>query len=309
MSKIVIALGGNALMESGDSRDYETQVKRAVNAFESLSDIIVKEDVIITHGNGPQIGDLILRNQNSNELPPPMPMHALGAMSQGLIGEILIEAYEQVRSVSGIGKEAINILTRTIVNEGDQAFKNPTKPVGRVYSEQEYNDLKSSTDWEFMKTEKGWRRCVPSPMPLDILEKNAIMSSLNAGFLPICTGGGGIPVIKKGNYYSGVDAVIDKDLASYVLAHMLEAEEFVILTDVKNAFIDFGKSTQRALGKVKLKEIREYYDKGQFSKGSMGPKVLAAMSFVERGGKVARIGSLKDANNVIEGLSGTIIQA
>ncbi len=296
-------------MESGDSRDYETQVKRAVNAFESLSDIIVKEDVIITHGNGPQIGDLILRNQNSNELPPPMPMHALGAMSQGLIGEILIEAYEQVRSVSGIGKEAINILTRTIVNEGDQAFKNPTKPVGRVYSEQEYNDLKSSTDWEFMKTEKGWRRCVPSPMPLDILEKNAIMSSLNAGFLPICTGGGGIPVIKKGNYYSGVDAVIDKDLASYVLAHMLEAEEFVILTDVKNAFIDFGKSTQRALGKVKLKEIREYYDKGQFSKGSMGPKVLAAMSFVERGGKVARIGSLKDANNVIEGLSGTIIQA
>ena len=295
-------------MESGDSRDYETQVKRAVNAFESLSDIIVKEDVIITHGNGPQIGDLILRNQNSNELPPPMPMHALGAMSQGLIGEILIEAYEQVRSVSGIGKEAINILTRTIVNEGDQAFKNPTKPVGRVYSEQEYNDLKSSTDWEFMKTEKGWRRCVPSPMPLDILEKNAIMSSLNAGFLPICTGGGGIPVIKKGNYYSGVDAVIDKDLASYVLAHMLEAEEFVILTDVKNAFIDFGKSTQRALGKVKLKEIREYYDKGQFSKGSMGPKVLAAMSFVERGGKVARIGSLKDANNVIEGLSGTIIQ-
>ncbi len=296
-------------MESGDSRDYETQVKRAVNAFESLSDIIVKEDVIITHGNGPQVGDLILRNQNSNELPPPMPMHALGAMSQGLIGEILIEAYEQVRSVSGIGKEAINILTRTIVNEGDQAFKNPTKPVGRVYSEQEYNDLKSSTDWEFMKTEKGWRRCVPSPMPLDILEKNAIMSSLNAGFLPICTGGGGIPVIKKGNYYSGVDAVIDKDLASYVLAHMLEAEEFVILTDVKNAFIDFGKSTQRALGKVKLKEIREYYDKGQFSKGSMGPKVLAAMSFVERGGKVARIGSLKDANNVIEGLSGTIIQA
>ena len=295
-------------MESGDSRDYETQVKRAVNAFESLSDIIVKEDVIITHGNGPQVGDLILRNQNSNELPPPMPMHALGAMSQGLIGEILIEAYEQVRSVSGIGKEAINILTRTIVNEGDQAFKNPTKPVGRVYSEQEYNDLKSSTDWEFMKTEKGWRRCVPSPMPLDILEKNAIMSSLNAGFLPICTGGGGIPVIKKGNYYSGVDAVIDKDLASYVLAHMLEAEEFVILTDVKNAFIDFGKSTQRALGKVKLKEIREYYDKGQFSKGSMGPKVLAAMSFVERGGKVARIGSLKDANNVIEGLSGTIIQ-
>jgi carbamate kinase len=309
MSKIVIALGGNALMESGDSRDYETQVRRAVNAFESLTDIIVKEDVIITHGNGPQVGDLILRNQYSKELPPPMPMHTLGAMSQGLIGEILIEAYENVRSRSGIGKEAINILTRTIVDKNDRAFMNPTKPVGRVYSDQEYSELKNSTDWEFIRTEKGWRRCVPSPMPLDILEKNAILSSLNAGFLPICTGGGGIPVIKTGNYYSGVNAVIDKDLASYVLAHMLEAEEFVILTDVKNAFIDFGKSTQKSLNKVKLNEIKKYYDEGQFSTGSMGPKVLAAMSFVEHGGKVARIGSLKDANNVIEGTSGTIIQA
>ena len=146
-------------------------------------------------------------------------------------------------------------------------------------------------------------------MPLDILEKNAILSSLNAGFLPICTGGGGIPVIKTDNHYSGVNAVIDKDLASYVLAHMLEAEEFVILTDVKNAFIDFGKSTQRALGKVTLNEVRKYYDEGQFSTGSMDPKVLAAVSFVEHGGKIARIGSLKDANNVIDGTSGTIIQA
>ncbi len=308
MSKIVIALGGNALMENEDSRDYETQVSRAVIAFESLSDIIVKEDVIITHGNGPQVGDLILRNQESGNLPPSMPMHTLGAMSQGLIGEILIEAYEQVRSRSGIGKEAVNILTRTIVSDQDSAFRNPDKPVGRVYTEAEYNKQKSSTAWSFMKTEKGWRRCVPSPMPLDILEKNAIMNCLNAGFLPICTGGGGIPVCKEGNFYRGVDAVIDKDLASYVLAHMLEAEEFVILTDVGNVFVDFGKSTQKALGKVSLEEIKKYYGDGQFSRGSMGPKVLAAINFVEHGGKVARIGSLKDANNVISGLSGTVIQ-
>jgi carbamate kinase len=307
MSKFVIALGGNALMENGDSRDYETQKKRAFTAFKSLSDIMVQEDVIITHGNGPQIGDLILRNQKSENLPPEMPMHTLGAMSQGLIGELLIDAFEQIKLEKGIGKELAVILTRTLVDKDDPAFKNPSKPVGMVYSKGEYEELKKSTKWNFMNTNKGWRRCVPSPKPLDILEKNAILSALASGFIPVCTGGGGIPVVRDGNRLVGVDAVIDKDMASYVLAHMLEMDELIILTDVKNAFINYGKDDQQAIGEINIKELKKYYNDGQFSKGSMGPKILAAMSFVEHGGKISRIGSLKDATSVLSGKSGTII--
>lgn len=296
-------------MENGDSRDYGTQVKRARRAFEALSTIIVREDVVITHGNGPQVGDLIVRNQPVEGFPPAMPMHTLGAMSQGLIGEILIEAYEQVRVKNGIGKEASNILTRTLVDENDPAFQNPTKPVGRVYSEEEYQSIKNMENWHFMKTEKGWRRCVASPMPKDILEKNAIMSSLTSGFLPICTGGGGIPVCRDGNVYRGVDAVIDKDLASYILAHMIEAEELIILTDVENAYINFGNENQIPLHEINLGEIEKYYDEGQFSKGSMGPKILAAISFIKHGGKTARIGSLSMASGLLEGKTGTIIHS
>ncbi len=307
MSKIVIALGGNALLEVNDKRNYASQVKRAKDAFFHLSEIIEKEDVIISHGNGPQVGDLILRNMENQNLPPALPMHTLVAMSQGLIGEILTEAYDQVRMESGISKESMVIMTRTLVDPEDPGFSNPSKPVGRAYTLEDVQQLKKIHDWEFVNTEKGYRRVVPSPKPLDIIEKGAIQSALINGYLPICTGGGGIPVIRNGNILEGVDAVVDKDSASYILAHMIESDELIILTDIEGAYVNFGKSNQEKIGRINSRDLQNYYNEGHFSKGSMGPKVKAAIDFVQHGGKIARIGKLQMVKDLISGVSGTTV--
>ena len=303
--KIVIAFGGNALLETTDKRDYGTQVIRAYRAFYNISEIISMEDVVITHGNGPQVGDILLRNQISDGLPPPMPLDSCGAMSQGLIGQIMLEAYEKVRSEKGISKEAVVTVTRSIVDPADKAFLEPTKPVGAVFSDEKAKAKMDIDGWKMVKTEKGWRRVVPSPMPLEIVERNAILSQLRSGFLPICTGGGDIPVIRKDKTLTGVEAVIDKDLASSVLASSIEADKLAILTDVKNVYINYGKSDQAALSKLSINEAKEYLEKGFFGKGSMEPKVKAAIRFIEKGGKEAVIGNLSDALNVLEGKSGT----
>ena len=185
--KIVIAFGGNALLETTDKRDYGTQVIRAYRAFYNISEIISMEDVVITHGNGPQVGDILLRNQISDGLPPPMPLDSCGAMSQGLIGQIMLEAYEKVRNEKGISKEAVVTVTRSIVDPADKAFLEPTKPVGAVFSDEKAKAKMDADGWKMVKTEKGWRRVVPSPMPLEIVERNAILSQLRSGFLPIRT--------------------------------------------------------------------------------------------------------------------------
>ncbi|MHB8372507.1 MAG: carbamate kinase [Thermoplasmataceae archaeon] len=307
MAKIVIAFGGNALLETSDKRDYETQVKRAHSAFDSISGIISMEDVIITHGNGPQVGDILLRNQINNGFPPPMPLDTCGAMSQGLIGQIMLEAYERVRNERGISKEAVVIATRSIVNQDDKAFLEPTKPIGAVFEEKEAKKLMENNGWRMSRTERGWRRVVPSPMPIEIVERNAIVSLLRSGFLPICTGGGGIPVISKDKTLVGVEAVIDKDLASSVLATSVDAHKLAILTDVKNVFLNYGKPDQVALSRITVDEAKEYMSKGFFGTGSMEPKVRAAIRFVEKGGKEAVIGNLSDALGVLNGKSGTSI--
>ena len=309
MKRLVIALGGNALLMNGDRRDYETQVKHAYDALNSLSDVIEKEDVIITHGNGPQVGDIFLRNQDMENMPPGMPLHACGSMSQGLIGEMVLEAYERVKKEKGLGKDVSVIITRTLVDKNDPGFQNPSKPVGQIFTESEKEMMEKEKGWKFTKTEKGWRRVVPSPFPKDILEKRVIESNLISGFIPVCVGGGGIPVVENGNGFSGVEAVIDKDLASAVLAYMLECEELLILTDVPNVYINFGKPDQKALENVSLTEMENYINENQFGKGSMGPKVNAAITFLKHGGKIARIGDLKDAINVYKGKSGTHISA
>ena len=303
--KIVIAFGGNALLETTDSRDYATQVKRAYRAFDAIWKIISMEDVVITHGNGPQVGDILLRNQISDGLPPPMPLDTCGAMSQGLIGQILLEAYEMVRAEKGISKEGVVTLTRSIVDPDDKAFIEPTKPVGAVFSDEKATEFMNNRGWKMAKTEKGWRRVVPSPFPMEIVERNVILTQLRSGFLPICTGGGGIPVIRKNKTLLGVEAVIDKDLASSVLASSIEADKLAILTDVKNVFLNYGKPDQKALSRITMEEGKEYLSKGFFGKGSMEPKVRAAIRFIEKGGKEAVIGSLSDALNVLSGKSGT----
>ncbi len=306
MERIVIAFGGNALLRSGDKATYEIQLKRATDAFDRLTRVIENNEVVISHGNGPQVGGILLQNEASKNITPSLPLHACGAMSQGLIGEILLNAFDSVRTRNGIEKSASVIVTRTLVDKDDQAFKNPTKPIGPFYKKEEAEELARINGWKVKEEKgKGYRRLVASPQPIDIIEKPAIVSLLKSGILPIASGGGGIPVFRTEGGFEGADAVIDKDLASSFLASTLRAQRFVILTDVENVILDFGTSSERKLGNLKVGELEKYYNEGHFPSGSMGPKVRAVIEFVKKTGGNASIGSLDYAESVVNGESGT----
>ncbi len=306
MERIVIAFGGNALLRSGDKATYEIQLKRATDAFEKLTNIIQNNEVVISHGNGPQVGGILLQNEASKNITPSLPLHSCGAMSQGLIGEILLNAYDSVRARIGFEKNASVIVTRTLVDKNDPAFTNPSKPIGPFYKKEEAEELARANGWIVREEKgKGYRRIVASPQPLEIVERPAIISLLMSGLLPIASGGGGIPVVKSDHGYSGADAVIDKDLASSFLAITLKAQRFVILTDVENVILDFGTSHEKKLGKLSAGELEKYYKEGHFPGGSMGPKVRAVVEFVKKTGGHASIGSLDYAEDVVSEKSGT----
>lgn len=307
MERIVIAFGGNALLRKGDDATFETQSRRAEEAFRRLAGIIQENEVVISHGNGPQVGSILLQNESAANTVKPMPLHACGAMSQGLIGEILSNAWDKVRFELGISKESAVLMTRSVLDQNDPAFLNPTKPIGPYYSRDEAQKL-TRKGWKIREEPgKGFRRIVPSPVPIDIVERNSIVSILREGTLPIASGGGGVPVVRNVNGYIGVDAVIDKDLASSILATILEADRFVILTDVAGAILNYGKENQEKVGRVSLSDMQKYFDAGHFASGSMGPKVKAAIDFVRKGGKESIIGSLDNAREVASGRSGTVI--
>ena len=308
MERILIAFGGNALLRNGDDSSYEMQLRRATEAMEKIWKVVLGNEVIITHGNGPQVGNILLQNERSRDITHPMPLHACGSMSQGLIGEILITAYDEMKTRYGVSKDAAVIFTRTVVNEDDEAFHNPSKPIGPYYSSDDAKKYMKESGW-LMKEEpgKGFRRVVPSPYPVDIAERSAIFSMLTSGYLPICVGGGGIPVIKTVSGYRGVDAVIDKDLASSLMANILEAHKFVILTDVDGVYLRYGKTDREKLARISAGDLRKLYTQGSFPGGSIGPKVRAALEFVERNHGISIIGSLDDASNVIAGKSGTVV--
>ncbi len=308
MERIVVALGGNALLHKGDPFSFDIQLNRATQAFENLHNLILENEVVITHGNGPQVGNILLQNEYSSKVANPMPLHSCGAMSQGLIGEVLSLAYDRVKYERGISKEMATVLTRAVVDPDDPAFKDPTKPVGSFYTKEEAVQMKEKEGWSIREEQgKGWRRIVPSPVPVDILEKPAIMALLSDGFLPVCTGGGGIPVIRKGTSFVGADAVIDKDLASSVLGTIIDADTLMVLTDVEGAYINFGTDDQEQLGKVSASELENYRANGEFTAGSMGPKIDAVLRFVNKGGKRALITSLENAAGGIKGKAGTLV--
>lgn len=308
MRKILIALGGNALLRNGDDGSYATQLGRARETFLKISETIDENEVIITHGNGPQVGSILLQNENSASLTHPMPLHACGAMSQGLIGEILLSAYDSMKFSRGMMKEGTVIITRTLVDPSDPAFENPTKPIGHYYDEKTAARLSQERGWKMREEKpKGYRRVVPSPLPRDIVERTAIFSCLNDGYMPICAGGGGIPVVRTQDGFTGIDAVIDKDLASSLLAAILEVDRFVILTDVPGVYRGFGKPSQELIERIGATELEREFMQGDFPSGSMGPKVQAAMDFVRRTGKEAVIGSLDSAGRVTNGEEGTVI--
>jgi carbamate kinase len=287
----VIAIGGNAILRSGEKPTQENQMRNVAVTAKGMADLIEKGyDIVITHGNGPQVGDILLRNEIAKNELPPMGMDVCDAESQGQIGYMLQQALSSEFVERGMNKVAVSLITQVIVSEDDPAFKNPTKPIGKYYSAHEAKELHKEKGWVMVLDKKrgGWRRVVPSPDPLGIVESKPVQRLVFGGEhqaeVVIACGGGGIPVVRRGHRYVGVEAVVDKDLAAAMLARDIKERLFVIATDVDHVFLDFGKVTQRPFMKSNLKEIKRLYEEGQFPPGTMGPKILAAIRFLEGGG-------------------------
>ncbi|MGC9166085.1 MAG: carbamate kinase [Thermoplasmata archaeon] len=308
MDRIVVAVGGNALQLPGDAGKYEEMVKRAEETAESIYFLFNEYDVALTHGNGPQVGAILLQNEHSKEIVPPMPLDVLGAESQGMIGYILTQGFERAFNKYKINKKIVTVVTRVEVDENDPAMKNPTKPIGPFYTRVQAEELIREKHWNMVEDSgRGWRRVVPSPDPKRIVEKDEILSLIERGYAVISVGGGGIPVVKRNGFYYGIEGVIDKDLGAATLAKDINASELFILTAVPQVYINFGKPEQTPIEKINADELEKYYKEGHFKPGSMGPKVLAAIRFVRNGGKRALITSPDALRDALNGKNGTWI--
>ena len=314
MKTAVIAIGGNAILRSGEKPTQENQLRNVAVTCKGLADLIQKGyDIVITHGNGPQVGDILLRNEIAKSEIPPMGMDVCDAESQGQIGYMLQQALSSEFVQRGMDKVAVSLITQVIVAEDDPAFKNPTKPIGKYYTTEEARHLQKEKGWPMVHDKKrgGWRKVVPSPDPKGIVESKPVRRLVFGGEhqaeVVIACGGGGIPVIMKGGRYTGVEAVVDKDLAAAMLANNIKEKLFIIATDVDTVFIDFGRITQRPLPRATLSQIKKLYDEGQFAPGSMGPKILAAIRFLEGGGEEVIICSTDKLVAALEEGAGTHI--
>ena len=298
--RIVAALGGNALLKRGEPMTHDVQRANIQVAARSLAPIAQQHQLMLAHGNGPQVGLLALQASAYKDVEA-YPLDVLGAQTEGMIG-YMIE--QELGNLLPFEVPFATILTMVEVDPHDPAFQNPTKFVGPVYGKEEADRLKDEKGWVFKQDGDKWRRVVPSPLPKRIFEIRPIKWLLEKGTIVICAGGGGIPTMydpDKERWLTGVEAVIDKDLASELLAREVEADLFLIATDVDGIYLDWGKPEQRKLGRVTPQELRNY----EFPAGSMGPKVEAAIQFVEKTGKRAAIGSLQDIQKIVTGEAGT----
>jgi len=314
MKTAVIAIGGNAILRAGEKPTQENQMRNVAVTAKGLADLIqLGYDIVITHGNGPQVGDILLRNEMAKNEIPPMAMDVCDAESQGQIGYMIQQALTSEFLRRQMDKVAVSLITQVIVSEDDPAFQNPTKPIGKYYTSQEAKELRKEKGWTMVLDKKrgGYRRVVPSPEPKGIVEykpvKRLVFGGEHQAEVVIACGGGGIPVVRKGNRYVGVEAVVDKDLAASMLASSIQERLFVIATDVDMVFIDFGMITQKPLPRARLSEVRKLFDEGQFPPGTMGPKILAAIRFLEGGGNEVVICSIDKIVQALEGGAGTHI--
>ena len=311
MKKIaVVALGGNALLRGSEIGTIQQQEKNTYLTCSNLIKIINKDyGLVITHGNGPQIGNILLRNEAGYESYkiPKMPIDICVADSQGGIGYMIERQMKNIFREKKIRKNVITIVTEVLVDINDPAFNEPTKPVGKFYLKEEADLLARANNWIFKEDprKRGWRRIVASPQPLDIVNKKIIKDLVSKGNIVIAAGGGGVPVyLDKNKNLQGIEAVIDKDSASSLLATEIGAESFYILTDVPKVYLNFHQPNQRALDILTVNDAKKYYEEGQFAAGSMGPKILAAINFLSNGGKESIITEASELNNP---KSGTII--
>ena len=309
-NRIVLALGGNALQKNGEVT-AEDQKKVASEVGKIIASLADKYEVIVAHGNGPQVGNILIHEESaSTDKAPAMPLETAVAMSQGQIGYWLTQAISNAFTESGKRRKVATIVSQVIVDRSDPAFKNPTKPIGQFYSEREAKALATKNGWTVKEDAgRGWRRVVASPRPVDIVEKSAIKELIHDGTIVIAAGGGGIPVYrtKMLKRLKGIDAVIDKDYAAARLAELVDADIFVSVTAVPNVYLNYGTKDQKALQKVTPTEISHLKKYGYFKAGSMLPKVEAAARFASKKGRTGIITDINHLEKALKGAAGTII--
>ena len=301
-------------MRPGDTLTQENQMKHVTSTCRGLADLIqFGYDIVIIHGNGPQVGNILLRAEIAEAEVPANALDVCVAESQGQIGYMLQQALSSEFAERGMDKIAVSLITQVVVSEDDPAFENPSKPIGRYYPDEEARKLEREKGWKLVHDKKrgGWRRVVPSPEPIGIVEstpvRRLVFGGENQSEVVIACGGGGIPVIRKNGRLVGVEAVVDKDLAAAMLARSIRERLLIIATDVEHVYVDYGEPNQKPLTKITLTDIRKLYDEGQFPPGSMGPKVLAAMRFLEGGGEEVVITATEKLVDALEHGAGTHI--
>jgi carbamate kinase len=302
--RLLIALGGNALIQKGQEGTAEEQLENLKVPLRQIARLSRDYRIIITHGNGPQVGNLLLQ-QESCDAVPKLPLEILVAQTQGQIGYMIESTLDTALMEIGVHTEQslVNLITYVVVDEKDPAFGDPTKPIGPFYTEEEA----ARAPYPVRKTPKGYRRVVASPRPVTVIEKREIRRLVDLDFIVICCGGGGIPVTREGRRFSGVDAVIDKDLCSAKLAEEVGVDTLIIATDVEGAALDYGRPNQTILRRITLREAGQHMREGHFPPGSMGPKIEAAMQFAEANEKRAVITSIENIEAAVKGEIGTEI--
>jgi carbamate kinase len=307
---VVLAIGGNSLIRDKSHIALSWQYETLKETVQYIVDLIEEGlNLVITHGNGPQVGFIYRRGELGRHELPLIPLDICGADTQGAIGYMIQKALLNEFHKRGIVKKVTTVVTQTIVDRNDPSFKSPTKPIGSFMSEEEGLGNKRTLGWDVVEDAgRGFRRIVPSPKPKEIIELEVVKLLVKKGYIVVAAGGGGIPVIRnEEGDLEGVEAVIDKDLASSLLARNLEADTFIILTAVDAAYLNFGKENQKAIGRATLSEIKQYMKEGHFQPGSMKPKIEAIVQFLEGSGKMAMITSPKNLLKTIKGEGGTTI--
>lgn len=305
----IVAIGGNAILTEYNEGTIKEQVENISVACKKIVEL-VKEGykVVLTHGNGPQVGQTLLRHKISSHTVSEGTLDTCGAETQGLLGYLIQQGLRNHLAQAGINAEVVSLVTQVLVDKDDSAFKNPTKPIGPFYSEEEACRLSREYNKHIIEDSgRGYRIVVPSPQPVDIVEKNTIEALVESGAIVIAAGGGGIPVVKVDDQLVGVEAVIDKDFASSVLASMIKADYLLLLTGVDKVCVNFRKPDERQLDQMSITEAASYLAEGQFPEGSMAPKVRAAISFVKNGGQKALITTLDNMELALAGKAGTAV--
>lgn len=308
MAKLaVVAIGGNSITKAGQRGTIPEQFENARETSRHIAGMIRRGyNVVVTHGNGPQVGNILLRAEMASTVLPPLPLDTCGADSQGGMGYMIQQVLGAELRALGIERDVVTVVTQVVVDAGDEAFRRPTKPIGPFYTQEEAERKREEEGWDVVEdANRGWRRVVPSPMPRRVVEADAIKALLEAGCVVIAVGGGGIPVVEKDGALRGVEAVIDKDHASRLLANEIGAELLLISTDVEQVALNYGKEDEKKLTRLSVSDAKRYFTEGHFPPGSMGPKVLAGIAFLEGGGREVIITNPESIERALEGETGT----